>query len=272
MNKFKQIISYTIILSALQYLSCKSSGEVKDAPPSVVKEVKVGRALAARLIKKFGLVQDIEVTKYINFVGQKFSAISPRQELNFRFGILDTDEINAYACPGGYILVTRGALNLVENEAELAGVLAHEVAHVSLYHSGKFEGKESDEVFIDMIASMMSPGGNIISTVMETAAAEIEKSMLESGRQKDLELQADGSAIIMLADTGYDTSVYPGYLKKLDKAAGNERLTKTHPPVSERVDKLQAYMRENRISGSGGKTYQKRFQQFIEPIKKSNTK
>lgn len=260
--KKNNLISLFLFVSIL--LSCKSTAssvEEKPEPPKqVYKEMKIGRALAAKFIKKYGLVQDVNQTKYLNFIGGKIAELSPRQELNFKFGILNTPEVNAFACPGGYIFITQGALNLIENEAELVGVLAHEVSHVSLFHSGKYEAKE--EVWIDLVASLLSPGGDMVSTVMEAASKELEESMLENGRQKEFETQADASAAILISELGYDSNAYIGYLKKMKSSQDNQVFIKTHPPVDERVNSIQKFVADQKLPKTG-KTNAKRYRQNI---------
>ncbi len=247
----------------LLFLFCKtSSSEIvkKDPPAEVYKEIKIGRAIAAKFIKKFGLVQDNKQTKYLNYIGGKIAELSPRQELSFKFGILNTKEVNAYACPGGYIFITKGALNQIENEAELAGVLAHEVSHVTLFHSGKFEGKE--ELLIDLVASMLSPGGDAISSVMEVASAELEEMMLENGRQKTFEIEADISGTLLLSQLGYDTNSYVNYLKRIKSGEENKVHSKTHPPVEERVSAIDKFFTAQKLSKTG-KTNPKTFKENI---------
>lgn len=257
----------TIIVSLILFLFyCKSANtknEKPDPPKQVYKELKIGRALAAKFIKKYGLVQDLNQTKYINFIGGKIAELSPRQELNFKFGILNTPEVNAFACPGGYIFITKGALNLIENEAELVGVLSHEVSHVSLFHSGKYEAKE--EIWIDMVASLLSPGGDMVTSVMEAASKELEESMLENGRQKEFEIQADASAAVLISELGYDSSAYIGYLKKMKSANDNQVFVKTHPPVDDRINAMQKFISDQRLP-KGSKINVKRYKDNIPKI------
>ena len=260
MNK---VFTFTLIVTFFLNLSCKSNQktEEKPEPPKqVYKEIKIGRALAAKFIKKYGLVQDAGQTKYLNFVGGKISELSPRQELNFKFGILNTQEVNAFACSGGYIFITKGALSLIENEAELVGVLAHEVSHVSLFHSGKYEAKE--EIWIDLVASMLSPGGDMVSTMMEAASKELEESMLENGRQKEFETQADSSATILISQLGYDIGAYIDYLKKMKSSQDNQVFVKTHPPVDDRINSMQKFISDQKLP-KAGKTNAKRYRQNI---------
>src|SRR3989338_3678250 len=100
----------------------------------VEAEIIFGREVAARILGRYKLYEDKNLARYINMVGRSAAQYANRPEIEFRFAILNTDIVNAFAAPGGYIFITKGALRLMEDEAELAGVLAHEVAHVSERH------------------------------------------------------------------------------------------------------------------------------------------
>src|SRR5262245_20903850 len=100
-------------------------------PIGVPKEIEIGRGVAATVAGRWRIHPDSALNGDVHLVGQLVAQESPRaSEIAFHFAVLDTDEVNAFAAPGGYIFVTRGALAMMESEAELAGVLAHEVAHV----------------------------------------------------------------------------------------------------------------------------------------------
>src|SRR5215471_18926494 len=94
-------------------------------------EVKIGAQTSLSLRTRFGVVQDAKVTKYVTLVGSALAAASERPNLDWKFIVLDTDAVNAFAAPGGFIHVTRGLLGFAKNEAELAGVLGHEITHVT---------------------------------------------------------------------------------------------------------------------------------------------
>ena len=94
----------------------------------------IGRGVASTLAGYYTLDRNEKLTEYVNLVGLTVASSQPRSDIYYRFGVLDTDQVNAFATPGGYIFVTRGALALMQDEAELAGVLAHEVGHVNEKH------------------------------------------------------------------------------------------------------------------------------------------
>ena len=98
-------------------------------------ERKIGEEISAALIDRFGVYQDKDVTKYVSLVGSVLAQASSRPNLKWEFIVLDTDGVNAYAAPGGLVHITRGALGLIKNEAELAGVLGHEITHVTAKHT-----------------------------------------------------------------------------------------------------------------------------------------
>lgn len=224
--------------------------------PNVIKEVNVGKALAAKLAKKYGLIKDEPFTRYVNLVGKSMAIYSSRQELDFRFGILDTEDVNAFACPGGFVLVTKGAIDLMETEAELASLLSHELSHVTLKHSGDFEEKGAS--ILDVISAIMAPGGDLVSSVTKGAVDGLVNQFFEKGRKKEEEIESDKAGTIYLSQAGYDLESSIIYLKKLDKSQHNEVALKTHPPTSERISELNKFITDNKLK-MRGKTNLQRF-------------
>jgi len=114
----------------------KAGGQlVKAAKPMNFKqEHLLGRQVAARIAGNFGVWNDKSWTLYVNLVGRALAPYSERPDIKYRFAILDTDDVNAYAAPAGYIFITRGLLKKLDSEAQLAGVLGHEIAHVARKH------------------------------------------------------------------------------------------------------------------------------------------
>ena len=103
-------------------------------PISDEEEIILGKRVAARVIARYGIDDNAEATYYLNLVATAIAQRSDRPDIPYHIAILATDDVNAYACPGGYIFVTRGALKMVRDEAELAAVLAHEISHVTERH------------------------------------------------------------------------------------------------------------------------------------------
>ena len=240
--------------------ACAGTGRVESGRDrqDLMAEARVGRAVAARLAKRYGLVQDDTLARYVTLVGRTTASFSSRPELAFHFGILRTQEVNAFACPGGYIFVTVGALLLMKDEAELAGVLAHEVSHVALQHSGKFKGATG---WLDFFAAVLSgPAGNVLNSAVKQASDEIEQILIKKGRQREFELEADRAGLVLAATAGYDATGAERYLKEVDSAAHSRVLIATHPAIPVRV-RLMEEFRTLQI-GDGGATNVERFAAF----------
>ena len=99
------------------------------------EEHQIGQEVSDKMVETFGVYQDANVTKYVTLVGAVLAQASPRPGIDWQFVVLDTEGVNAFAAPGGFIHITKGLLGLMKNEAELAGVLAHEIIHVTEKHT-----------------------------------------------------------------------------------------------------------------------------------------
>ncbi|XDD47895.1 M48 family metalloprotease [Leptospira sp. WS39.C2] len=210
-------------------------------------EVKLGRSLAARLLKKYPLVRDLEFTRYLNSIAFRLGSVSSRKDLEFRVGIIDSNEINAFSCPGGYLFLTTGTLKKIQTEAELAGIIAHEMGHVILFHNGEF--KESN-VFIEILSGLLTPpGSEVVNTAMSTALDEMEKQFFETGRDAKVELEADEAAVGLVSQVGYSPLGLSSYLNTMSKSEGTDLLKKTHPDTTIRIAKLVFF--ESSVSMEG---------------------
>ncbi|MEY8217166.1 MAG: M48 family metalloprotease, partial [SAR324 cluster bacterium] len=143
MNLFRNHLWFYIFIISFVFASFGNAQEFrlrahhvywKNQEANTEREIDFGRGVSAKILGKYPILRDEGTVRYISQIGTGISAQLGRPELRYYFGILDTDEINAFAAPGGYIFVTKGALKLMRNEAQLAGVLAHELAHIDQKH------------------------------------------------------------------------------------------------------------------------------------------
>jgi Zn-dependent protease with chaperone function len=225
------------IKAAIANSSASQNYALEDSVADETKaEVKMGRSLAARLLKKYPLWKETKLTNYVNVVGQHVAAISARTELSFKIGILDSPEENAFACPGGFIFITRGTLQEIHNESELAGVIGHEVGHITLFHSGQFQ---KSNVLLDIFTSLLSPsGGEVINAAASAALDEMETQLLETGRDAKVEWDADEAGVGLASGAGYAPSGLKNFLTTLSKSPAAATLKKTHPDTATRIAKL----------------------------------
>ena len=197
------------------------------------KEREIGFGIAATVAGRYPVVRNDALTRYVNLVGQAVAQQSVRgSEVGFRFGVLDTQDVNAWAAPGGYVLLTRGALALMESEAELAGVLAHELAHVDQKHV-------LEEIRRSSIFQQASDETQLQGALLDQIS-ELGTTLLFTGLSRGDELQADSLGLLYAAGAGYRTDGLLQFLRHLQGAegtgsAGLAEWIATHPPTTERL-------------------------------------
>ncbi len=227
-------------------------------------EIEFGRKVAAKVLGKFPLLKDKKIVDYVTRLGAALAAQLGRPELRFYFGVLDTPDINAYAAPGGYIFITRGALAAMRDEAQLAGALAHEIAHVNLRQIvRKLKLRKQDRSVTTGLAQVLGGASQTARIAFERLNDLAFELLLKEGLSKEDEMEADRNVVEMMAATGYRVGRYLDYLESLrpllEKGEGKV-LSKTHPPLSQRVKQLRVYIKQQGIDPAIGKTNALRFQ------------
>ena len=196
-------------------------------------EIKIGEAISAQLCARYGVVQDAAIHKYVTLVGRALTAESSRPtELPWTFIVLDTWGVNAFAAPGGYVHITKGALALIKSESELAGVLAHEIMHVTERHTlAEIRRRTGTEIAAKQLSSeafnqVVSEGFNLVKNNLWGQPEEQE---------------ADRLGVELASNVGYAPVGLSDFLAKLVKRnasrTGTERngLFSTHPDVTARL-------------------------------------
>ena len=259
--------SFTFTVNAHEFRLRANQIFWKNQEAGTEKEIDFGRGVAAKILGKYHIFKDQEKVNYVSQVGTGVSAQSGRPELRYYFGILDTEDINAYAAPGGYIFVTTGALKLMSNEAQLAGVLAHELAHINQKHIvKKLNLQSSDRSMTSGIAQIL--GGATLSTkiALERLNDLAFKMLMEEGLSKKDEADADQKALEMLISSGYDPQSYLDYLLSLKpylELGKAKVLSKTHPTIDTRIKFLSEFISRYDLDSTQGKKNEKRFKQFM---------
>ena len=221
------------------------------------EEVAIGRQIAGNLLGAAPLVKDKKLQKYVNNVGRWVASQSERPDLPWHFGVIESNDINAFAAPGGYIFLTRGLYRLLGSEAELAGVLAHEVGHVIRQHHLKILQQSR---LIDLGGKLLAKktGDNSAAQKLIGSGAEVVARSLD----KSAELEADRIAVVLSTRAGYDAFGLPEVLQQMGHFAkddGNVALLfKTHPHPDDRLDKLGVAM-GSQFDSIKGQALEKRF-------------
>lgn len=203
------------------------------------EEIAIGRDMAARLLGAAPLASDPGLQRYVNLVGRWLASQSERPNLPWHFAVLDAPEVNAFAVPGGTIFVTRGLVQRMRSEAELAGVLAHEISHVIRKHHLKAVQK----------AAQTSLAGEALQHALKDQRPEAREKLITLGNElyargldKADEIEADRVGIVIAARAGYDSYGLPSVLQTLQAMNAQDSalalMFKTHPSPAERLGAL----------------------------------
>jgi predicted Zn-dependent protease len=225
-------------------------------------EINFGREVAARILGKYGLYENDELNKYVSLVGKVVAQQTGRNEIEFHFAVLKTDSINAYAAPGGYVFVTRGAVLHMKDEAELAAVLAHEVAHISGKHIVKeLNIHASDGSPVGTFARFMGGAGDPAKTAFLRTVDKANEILFERGYKIEDEKDADITGTIYLALSGYDSTALARYLERI-KTVKSENVTvlnNTHPDYDERIKLISSIIKAEGLDAEEHKLGEERF-------------
>lgn len=205
---------------------------------SQAEEVRIGQQIAGNLLGAAPLVRDEELQRYVNRVGRWVALQSERPGLPWRFGVVESEDINAFAAPGGYIFLTKGLYRRLNSEAELAGVLAHEVGHVIRKHHLKLLQKSQVVAAVGgLFGSKLGDENQLIQNLIGNGAEVVARSL-----DKDAEYEADRIGVVLTARAGYDAYALPAVLAEIGHVARNDQrvslLFKTHPHPEERLGRL----------------------------------
>ncbi len=216
-------------------------GQALDTKPDE-EEIAVGRQIAGNLLGASPLVKDKALQKYVNSVGQWVANQSERPDLEWHFGVIDSGDVNAFAIPGGYIFVTQGLYRLLENEAQLAGVLAHEIAHVVKKHHYSVIQKTRAVDFGSKLLSQKIGQDNELAQKLIGSGAEV----VARGLDKNAEYEADQMGVVLSARAGYDQYALAEVLQQMGHYSKEDDsvklLFKTHPHPDERLSHLDEAM------------------------------
>lgn len=208
------------------------------------QEIELGSGIASNLLGAAPLLQNRRVQEYVNRVGMWLALQTERPGLPWRFGVLDDGDVNAFAAPGGYVFVTRGLLARMHSEAELAGVLAHEIAHVlRKHHLEAIKKGARTELIAEFTGeAMKNQGAHPALTKLIGAGTEI----YVRGLDKDDEFEADRMGVVIATRAGYDPYGLPAVLQTLQGMDAQDSslalMFKTHPALGERLSLLDRLM------------------------------
>lgn len=228
---------------ALDTSSAKASEKITPE-----QEYYIGRSVAATLLTTYKPYEQEAATRYLNIIGQTLAQASDKPETfgGYHFNILDTDEINAFAAPGGLIVVSRGLIRCCRNEDALAAVLAHEVGHVQKEHGLNAIEKGRKTAFMTTLAvtAGKTMGGADLADLtkaFEGTITDITNTMVNAGYSRQSEFEADAAAVAILKRVGYSPEGLVDMLDQMQKRLkpGSHGFGATHPAPKDRIDAVR---------------------------------
>ncbi len=208
------------------------------------QEYYIGRSVAATILADYAPYENEVATRYLNTLGRALALASGKPETfgGWHFLIMDTDEINAFATPGGFVLISRGMLRCCRNEEELAAVLAHEIGHVQHEHGLRAirQSRWTSAFTILGTEAAKTLGGRELAELtraFEGAIGDVTSTLVNSGYARALEREADTAAVAIMQRIGYNPSGLSHMLAEMDKRLANDKrgFGKTHPDPKDRI-------------------------------------
>ncbi|HUQ24171.1 MAG TPA: M48 family metalloprotease [Burkholderiales bacterium] len=268
------IFCWTGISHAQFNLDRLNINKLLDTTKNVVKatsdiaepeEIQIGSDLASRLLGAAPLAKDENLQRYVNRVGRWLALQTERPDLPWQFGVLEAPQLNAFAVPGGTIFVTRGLVERMKSEAELAGVLAHEISHVLRKHHLKAIQKGAQTAL----------AGDALNQALRNQRADVREKLVSFGSEmytrgldKGDELEADRIGVVIAARAGYDSYGLPAVLQTLQamnaQDSGLALMFKTHPAPAERLAALDETMQKTLDAYAGQPQLADRFLQQLK--------
>ncbi len=234
---------------SLKRVSNAAIKSFEDITPE--QEYYIGRAVAASILQTYPVLENDAANEYLNLLGQTLAMASDRPETfgGYHFLLLDSDEINAFAAPGGLVLVTRGMVACCRNEDELAAVLAHEIGHVQNKDGLRAIKKSrwTSLAAIGLEEGMRNLGNEDLQAVAEQFSGcidDIAQTLVVNGYARSQEVEADASAVLILGNVGYNPAALAGMLGEMDQRwdPKGPGFARTHPSPSDRLGKVQALL------------------------------
>lgn len=230
-------------------------------------EYYIGRATAAIILNDYDLYNEPNLTKYLNKICGAITINSEKPDLynGYYVAVLDSDEINAMATPGGHILITRGLLKCTSNEEELASVIAHEIAHIQKQHSiSAIKTSRFKDLSLNVASLAINESDNDeakqMMSVFGDSVDDVVSSLVLNGFSQEQEFEADSYALELLNNAGYNPHSIVNMLKTLEQNQANHKrgFVKTHPEPKKRIKKIEKELN----SYSKSKTQEERISRF----------
>ena len=270
----RNISSFLVVISTI-LLSCATTGpggktSLIAIPTS--QEVAIGAGMAEEIAKTEKVLADSLWQKYLNEVGQKIVTVSDRKDVTYHFTVIESDQVNAFAAPGGYVYFYTGLLREMQSESEMAAVMAHEISHVVGRHSIKrVQSAMGVALAYDLVFGGDNPGKAV------DAAIGIGMNLAFSGYSRDAEREADRFGIHYMVKAGYEPKGAVAMFETLGRLGGSgsagvfEKLASSHPDTQERIANAKTQIAGMAPLPTGLTGGEKRYKEMLKRLPPKST-
>lgn len=259
MMRLSPVFGFLFLLVALSGCATSDRSSLKAETGGAIiterREMDIGKAVAQEVLREYSSYDDPKVNEYVNRVGQSVARVSERSNIPYRFIVLDHPVLNAFAAPGGYIFITRGLLSVVRNEAQLAAILGHEVAHVVERHSMKQMQAQAATIMAQIAGAVKGMGMRDISAAGDMA------TMIFLGYGREVEYHADALGVKYAYNAGYDPAQMVSFFDILrsdlesrgidPQPTVTQEMVWDHPPASRRVENVRQAIENLKLWSAG---------------------
>lgn len=234
----------------------RTAGAFRNSFSDITEEEEyyIGRAVSALVLSRYPAYKNDRLTTYVNRIGNAVAAYSSRPEIyaGYHFLILDSDEVNALAAPGGFVFITKGLLKRCRDEEMLGSILAHEVGHVAAKHGLQSIKKsrliDAFRIMGQEVSKKYSPQKlEKLTAIFENALGDIAEKLIERGYDRKYEYEADRLGVNIAAATGYDPNGLLDFLETMvddTSQVSNKGWFKTHPSAQDRIKQAQKELQQ----------------------------
>ncbi|MEL6441307.1 MAG: M48 family metallopeptidase [Cyanobacteria bacterium J06621_8] len=233
-SKFVAIDFLELIRGAVQYIQVSNISDEQ--------EIEIGKQTNEQVLSEFSLDNSPQVQRYVSSLGQELVGSSNSRNIPFVFQVVRSDQVNAFAAPGGFVYVTTGLLRAADNRAELASVMGHEIAHINEKHGVK---SLKQAVAAQGIANTVGVDSKVLAQLAYQLTVDLPRS-------RSFEFEADSSGLEILQQAGYPGSAFADFLVKLEGGGGTPQFLRTHPTSANRIDAISETVAEQRAATEKG--------------------
>lgn len=223
-----------LIKGAVQYIQVSNISDEQ--------EVEIGKQTNQQVLSQYPPYNNSRIQQYVSSLGQELIRNSDSRDIPFVFQVVNSEEVNAFATPGGFVYVTTGLMKTAENRAQLASVMGHEIAHINEKHGVK---SLKQAVAAQGIASTVGVDSDVVAQLAYQLTVDLPRS-------RSFEYEADSSGLKILQQSGYPGIAFADFLVKLEGGAGTPNFLRTHPSSQNRIDAISEVATKGQVASNKG--------------------